>query len=151
MDDGVSDVEALTERIGQLERAREIDSQISKKGRYGGGDTYARREYLFLLATIFGACMAVLVSLIINNGFTTADLERRHDSELRMLAQDHAEDRARIAKETAEDQKRISNWQSFSGFYLVSQCKTMRGIAMSMQPGVQIPGCMVPSDFPPLD
>lgn len=149
----MSDLEALQDRIGQLERHQEIDSQIADRvpRGSGGGDKYARREYLFLLATIFGACMAVLVSLIINNGLSTADLERRHDAELRILAQDHAEDRARIAKETAEDQKRVSNWMAFTGFYSVSTCKTMRGIAMSMQPGVQIPDCMTPSDFPPLD
>jgi hypothetical protein len=142
MEDGVSDNEALTERIGQLERARQIDSQITERvpSRQQNGDKYARREYLFLLVGICGFLFSVVFGLIINNGVATRDLERRHDRELSIIAGKHADDR-----------RKVSNWMSFTGFFLVSECKTMRGLAMSMQPGVEVPECMEPSSFPPLD
>jgi len=142
MENGVSDIEGLQERIGQLERKQEIDSQIAEKVPRGssGNDKYARREYLFLLVGICGFLFSVVFGLIISNSSATSTLERRHDKELRIIAEKHAEDR-----------QHVSNWMSFSGFYIVSECKTMRGIAMSLQPGMQIPECMTPNDFPRLD
>lgn len=143
MGNDVSDNEALTERIGQLERAKEIDSRIADRtppSQQNGGDKYARREYLFLLVTICGFLFAVVFRLIVTNSEATDALERRHDKELGIIAEKHADDR-----------RQVSSWMAYSQFYMANTCQTMRSLAMAMQPGAEIPECMEPSSFPPLD